>query len=227
MLSAAAMVAACCSGGQVRADLGFDAAALSDYRYRGVSLSDGRPALQVSAAYDHPSGLFAGVLASTVQFEDQATRHLGATAYVGWAGRLQEGWSWETGAKYSGFSSMSDYDYPEFFVGLGHDGASVRLYYSHRYFGGAEHSVYLEAEGSRRLTDQWRVFAHGGLLHLDGPSVGADTRGMSWDVRAGIGTEFRTVRFELALVSSNAPPGIYWSDAMRRSTVVLSVSRAF
>ena len=40
---------------------------VSDYRYRGVSLSHGRPAVQGSVTLEHDSGLYAEVWASTLE----------------------------------------------------------------------------------------------------------------------------------------------------------------
>jgi|JI7StandDraft_1071085.scaffolds.fasta_scaffold02907_8 uncharacterized protein (TIGR02001 family) len=43
------------------------AAIVSDYRFRGWSLSDDKPAMQVDATLNHSSGLYTGVFASTIE----------------------------------------------------------------------------------------------------------------------------------------------------------------
>lgn len=43
------------------------AAIVSDYRFRGWSLSDDKPAMQVDATLSHSSGLYTGVFASTIE----------------------------------------------------------------------------------------------------------------------------------------------------------------
>jgi uncharacterized protein (TIGR02001 family) len=48
------------------ADLSGDAGLVSDYRYRGVSLSHGRPAVQGSLTIEHESGLYAELWGSTL-----------------------------------------------------------------------------------------------------------------------------------------------------------------
>ncbi len=49
----------------------FNAAVTSDYRYRGMSQSRLKPALQGGADYTHgPSGMYAGVWASTIKWTD-------------------------------------------------------------------------------------------------------------------------------------------------------------
>lgn len=39
---------------------------VTDYRYRGLSMSDGRPAVQAELNYEHRSGLYAGLWGSTL-----------------------------------------------------------------------------------------------------------------------------------------------------------------
>jgi uncharacterized protein (TIGR02001 family) len=53
--------------GTVAAQVQGDVALLSDYRFRGESLTEGRPALQAGVNYDHSSGLFVGGLVSNVR----------------------------------------------------------------------------------------------------------------------------------------------------------------
>ena len=91
---------------------------VSDYRYRGVSLSDEKPAAQLSVAYDHASGWYAGAFGSTVQLADQSGRNLQMLSYVGYAKRARSGLSWEAGAGYYAFSGAGGYDYPEVYWGL-------------------------------------------------------------------------------------------------------------
>lgn len=70
-------------------------AGVSDYVWRGVSQSRGKPALQVELAIEHASGFHAGVFASRVDFtatddEDDGIGHE-LTPYLGWSGALGTG----------------------------------------------------------------------------------------------------------------------------------------
>lgn len=47
-------------------DLSAEIGLVSDYRYRGLSLSDGRPAIQASVTFEHDSGLYAEAWSSTI-----------------------------------------------------------------------------------------------------------------------------------------------------------------
>ena len=50
------------------AQVGVSASLLTDYLYRGVSLSDGRPAASLTLSYDHPSGAYGGLTASSARW---------------------------------------------------------------------------------------------------------------------------------------------------------------
>ncbi len=58
--------------------------AASDYRYRGVSLTDRNPALQGAFEIEHASGLYAGVWGSTIS--QWAGAHVELDLYAGWRG---------------------------------------------------------------------------------------------------------------------------------------------
>ena len=47
-------------------DLSAEIGLVSDYRYRGLSLSDGKPAVQASVTFEHDSGLYAEAWSSTI-----------------------------------------------------------------------------------------------------------------------------------------------------------------
>jgi uncharacterized protein (TIGR02001 family) len=57
----------CAAAQSATAQLSGTLSAVSDYRYRGVTFSDRRPAAQAGLAYDDPSGWYAGAFGSTVR----------------------------------------------------------------------------------------------------------------------------------------------------------------
>ena len=63
---------------------------VSDYRYRGYSLSDDKPALQAGATLSHGSGVYADVYASTIDEygigDDGDGARIELTSAVGWKG---------------------------------------------------------------------------------------------------------------------------------------------
>ena len=64
---------------------------VSNYRFRGISLSADEPAAQLGIAYDDATGWYAGGFASTVEFPQSSGRQLQAVPFVGYAWRSAEG----------------------------------------------------------------------------------------------------------------------------------------
>ena len=65
-------------------------AVVSDYRFRGIGLSGGDPAIQGSINVNHASGLYAGVWGSSL--EDSAVYgHTELDLYAGWTGAIGGG----------------------------------------------------------------------------------------------------------------------------------------
>jgi uncharacterized protein (TIGR02001 family) len=91
-----------------------DVAIVSDYRFRGWSLSDDKPALQVEADVSHASGLYAGVFASSIREYGVDADGDGATAevdlYGGWAFALA-GFDFDVGAMAYMYPDASDVNY--------------------------------------------------------------------------------------------------------------------
>ncbi len=82
---------------------------VSDYRYRGVSLTNDKPAVQGSIAYDHENGWYGGVFASNAELYDQS-RVLHSVLYAGFARRIRTDLSWDCGVSAATFSGRYDYD---------------------------------------------------------------------------------------------------------------------
>lgn len=90
----------------------------SDYRFRGVSLSDGDIAVQGGIDVTHDSGLYIGTWASSI--EDSATfGHTELNVYGGWSGEVISGATLDTGLLYyvypngeNGLAGPSDYFEP-------------------------------------------------------------------------------------------------------------------
>ena len=129
-------------GGAALAQAGGSVALLSDYRYRGVSLSQEKPTLRLSAAYDDPAGWFAGASLTEVMLY-RPSWQLQVLGYAGYAGRLTDRLGWEAGATLIHFGSDSRYDDREAFTGLSGERWNARMHYSPDYFG----SGYTDANG--------------------------------------------------------------------------------
>jgi uncharacterized protein (TIGR02001 family) len=91
-------------------------AAVSDYRFRGVSLSDRKPALQADLTVSHNSGAYGGVFASTIDEYGQDSAGKGATVELdytlGWAFRAA-GFDVDVAASAYTYPGGVDVDYVE------------------------------------------------------------------------------------------------------------------
>jgi len=119
----------------------------SDYVFRGISQTDGSPAVQVGLDYEHESGFFAGTWASNVDFGDDANGEI--DFFAGYFGEINDTLSYDfsyTYYTYTGYSSADDSNYGEFVANayvdaftftLGHTSDFVNSGDAAQYFGGA------------------------------------------------------------------------------------------
>lgn len=204
---------------------------LSDYRFRGESLTEGQPALQAGVNYDHPGGLFLGGLVSNVRIDPDVSG-LSAHIYAGYARPLDERASWDVGIVTYAFPrpvSGPNYDYTEAFLGASFDTLSTRLYYANSYFGGGT-AVYLEVNATRPIVERVSLVGHVGYLDLSQPREGlgsSRSRGIV-DILAGVNVEVSGLTLGLSVVGSSARQQSCPSGSGRcNTTAVLSLSHAF
>ncbi len=137
---------------------------LSDYRYRGTSLSDGLPTAQAVVAWDRSDGWYGGLQMSRVRFMYPDTgAELQAIAYAGYVRVLHAGLSAETGVQYTGYTQSHRYDEPDVYVGVSGRQWHSRLSWTPHYFGQSP-AWYAELDGSHALRAPWRVIGHVGVL---------------------------------------------------------------
>ena len=193
---------------QACAQVSGSVAVVSDYRFRGASLSDGRPALQLGLAWERDDGWYAGAFASSARLYGHADVQL--LSYVGYARRLHNGLSWEAGAEYAAFRHYSADNYPELYVGLTAERISGRLYYAPRYFSEDDAVVYAELNANKPLDERWRLLGHLGWLQRLEHSEAEASEGAQRtriDARVGIGAAFGKFDLQLARVASDGSRG--------------------
>jgi len=202
---------------------------VSDYRYRGVSLSGNDPAVQGALNYDDPSGLYAGTFLSNVQFAFTSGRELQALSFAGYVWQLPSGVSGEVGADYSAFTRTHGYDYPEVYTGFTSGSFSGRLYYTPRYFGRFGDAIYGELNFAQSIGQNVRLIVHGGALRSKSyDAYGVSENQSTFDARLGIGFDVEAFNLELAWVGVSRAESTYpFAGSGRRNGVVLSLSRTF
>ncbi|MCB2051023.1 MAG: TorF family putative porin [Novosphingobium sp.] len=100
-------------------------ALVTDYRFRGVSFTDGKPAIQGGVDIAHSSGVYVGTWASSL--EDSATYgSIELDLYAGWSGDITPGLTLDVGLLYYAYPSKDSVsegagpsDYFEPYMSLG------------------------------------------------------------------------------------------------------------
>jgi uncharacterized protein (TIGR02001 family) len=199
------------------AQLSGSASVVSDYRFRGITLSDDAPAVQAALLYDFSSGLYVGGFASTVRLAPDFTTGLQGLGLVGYALRGPGNVSWDVGALYTDFSKPSGLGYADFHVGAAATEWSVRLSYSPRYFGQPYSATYVELNLTPFSQGAWTPLLHvGWLAQNPAPPYGPSSR---WDGRIGIAYNFEVVTLQLSWVAASSAASEAYGQ--RKSTWVL------
>jgi uncharacterized protein (TIGR02001 family) len=190
------------AGSQISGTLGVQ----SDYRYRGISLSSGRPAVTLDLAFDHPSGFYAGGSAIGGILED-GVKSLGFIEYLGYATPRRGGVSWDFGVDNQNLAYYAEKRYPlnytEVYVGVVGDGLSAHLHYSPNYLRPGYGALYAEVDGSLKPAEDWRLFAH---LGVNAPVGDVESRRMRYDARAGVARRFGPFEVQASVTATTPNP---------------------
>lgn len=174
---------------------------LSDYRYRGLSLSDERPVVSLDLAGDFTNGIYLGASALGVWTAHSGFRALGLQEYAGYARRLNPQITGEVGVTnanyteaYVGGSAVRN---TEVYVGLSGHGLAGRLFYSSNYFNQGYPTLYGELNGVARLRAGWRLTGHVGVLTRT-----SRAERVNYDWRVGVAKEIKAVTLEAAVTGA-------------------------
>ena len=205
-----------------RAEWGGSVVLESDARFRGISLTDERPAAHVTLGYDHAGGGYAGASLGNVAFEGRG-EYPALLGYAGITGAVGAGWRWDAGATYWHVAGLSRYDYGEAYAGVLGERWSARLSLSPDYYGGGARTAYAELDAGWPLAAGWRVAAHVGVLRR----VDVGGAGARADGRLAAAVQLGAVEVQLAWVGVTSVGPYVASYDQRRSTLVASAAFAF
>jgi len=234
-LRALAALALCAWASGAAAQLSGTLSGVSDYRYRGNTLTDRMPAAQAGVTYDDPKGWYAGAFGSTVRLKPPGgtSSYFQGIGYAGYATRAANGISVEAGVDYAAFAAANELDYGEVFLGVATDSVSARVYYSPRYFGESSSAVYGEINATQPLTERIRLHLHVGLVRYRYESpYGIEPRNeyvqRVFDGRVGLRFDLDPFQLELAWVGvSNHTAAYLITGSSSPNTVVATLSLSF
>lgn len=245
MILACAVMAAFAASAQAEEqkpdnEVSFNAAAISDYRYRGISQTRLKPALQGGVDYvNNPSGIYAGAWGSTIKW----TRDAGGDGsveldlYAGKRGQLGADLSYDVGVLAYVYPSndlkhvagFANADTTELYGQLGYGPAYVK--YSHSVtnlfgFDDSKNSGYLDLGANIEAGGGYTVNLHAGHQKVKNASQ-ADYS----DWKIGATRDFGVVSGALAVIGTNAGKTAYASLAngkfLGKTALVLTVSKVF
>ena len=213
-----------------QAQLSGSAGIVSNYLYRGVSLSSGAAAPRAAVNYDAADGWYAGGQVVGGRLGGAAHRSAQWLAYAGYAGQWPSGVSWEAGVSRYAFPQRPEWHFNELYGGVTWDNVTARIAYAPDYLGLGTRTWYGEASGGIALpVERLRAFWHVGYLGSLHAGPGAAIGRV--DARLGLQAGWRDWRaalsFDAARKRKAAASYYYGNDARTTHDVVLSVERTF
>lgn len=227
----AAVLAASGVATPATAQVGVGVSLQSDSRFRGRSLSDGKPVVGLDITYDHRSGLYLGGSAAAIVTTGPRAGLMSAQGYAGYSTRNARGRAFDIGIvgyHYTpNFSGNTKSIYAEMFAGTSFKDVSAYLRYAPRYFGRDASTLYADVGVSKRLSETWHVRAHLGYLQqIAGPNAFGGRRA-KYDVRLGVAREIGRSEVEAAFVGAG-PGGRYFAgDWQGRRAIIATFKRGF
>lgn len=216
-------------GGTISGNVGL----ASDYVFRGISQTDGHPALQGGLGYErgitNDVSFYLGVWGSNVDFNDggEATLELdgyGGVKFDAGPVALDLGMIYYA---YPGAESDLDYDYMEYQVKAGHDfgfaDVNAIVSYSPDFFAGSGSATYVQTNAAIPLVEELALNLHAGHQSISDNASFALPDYTDWSV--GLGYHYSGLDFALAYTDTNI--GKDECDDICDARVMLTVSKSF
>lgn len=149
--------------------------AVSDYDFRGVTLSAKDPALQASIDYAHDSGFYAGAWASNLDYGPGIDGDIELDLYLGWAGETAKEVGWDVGIVWYTYPDSSSSptaskisDYPDIYAGVSFGPVEVKQWYTDDYAGSKLGALYTELNYGFELPADFGLNLHLGYNYDNG-----------------------------------------------------------
>ena len=217
------------------ADLAYNLGAVTDYRYRGISQTNFKPALQ--GGVDFTQGAFyVGAWASTIKWihHFNGGSNVEIDLYGGYKGEIAKDLGYDVGVLtyvYPSNHLSPNANTTELYGALTFGPATLK--YSHAVtntFGNpdSKNSWYLDLSASFEVADGWTLVPHLGHQKFTGPVGGPATY---TDYSLALSKDFKGLVPSIALVGTDASKSFYSSPvnnkALGKSTLVLGLKYNF
>ncbi|MBI3711379.1 MAG: hypothetical protein HY253_00210 [Burkholderiales bacterium] len=220
-------------------EVSFNLGAASDYRYRGISQSRLKPALQGGADYvNNVNGFYAGTWMSTIKWTKDAGGggDLEMDLYLGKRGELAKDMTYDVGVLSYVYPSnglkkvagLADANTTEIYGQLGSGPFYAKYSYSiTNLFGfvNSKNSGYLDLGANLEMSDGYTL-----NLHYGHQSVAKNTTYSYNDWKLGVTKEFSGVNVSLAVIGTSADSKLYVTPAAKftgKTSLILSAVKTF
>ena len=215
-----------CTPNATASDLSGVATLTSEYIYRGLKMSDGDPALQLGLDYEHDTGLFVGIWASTIDLRSaMGNRDTELDYYAGYHYVSKSPITANVTLlrySYPGRTGMHNYDYNEVLVGATwREQYSIELGYTSNFYGLDRIGRHWELRSEWPIANAWVI---GAALGGNDMSDAGVSQYLHWDV--GASARFSRLIVDLRWYDNEQPDG-FAAQSSADSQVVLSISAAF
>jgi uncharacterized protein (TIGR02001 family) len=213
------------------ADISANAALVSDYRFRGISQSNGDFAIQGGFDYAFENGFYVGTWGSSVDFDSNVDfdGSLELDFYGGWGSDIGEHSSIDIGYIYYDYpgDDGAEGDYQEIYLNYGWKDLSLGVVYSDDYYGGSVSFWYLQANYDWSFAENWALSLHAGYNDFDEDIFLSSDKGNYVDYSIGVTWSVVGVDLGLTWVGTDLEEedvfGTSWGD----DTAVFSLSKSF
>ncbi len=213
-------------------EVSFNASVVSDYRYRGISQTRLKPALQGGADYtNNPTGFYAGTWLSTIKWvkDGGGDSQIEADFYAGKRGEIVKDVSYDVGGLYYLYPSNGLKPSANTFEVYGQVGyGPATLKYSRSTtnlfgFANSKNSGYLDASANIDVSTGLTLNLHMGHQNVKNNGASSYT-----DYKVGVTKDFGIVSGSLAVIGADSDvyvgPG---GKNLAKTALVLSVSKTF
>ncbi len=226
-----------CAAATANAEVSGTVTAVSDYDFRGVSLSAKDPALQASIDYAHDSGFYAGAWASNIDYGSSIDGDIELDLYLGFAGETEGGMGWDVGLVWytypdssASLTASSISDYPELYAGMTFGPVEIKQWFTNDYSGTDLDALYTEMNYGFELPADFGLNLHLGYNYGDAFD-GFEYFDFAVGVSKSVGhfdMELRFTGTELDEDDVGLPPGTSFPDVFNpEPRVLFSISTTF
>jgi uncharacterized protein (TIGR02001 family) len=210
------------------AQIGAALSIFTDDRFRGYSLSDGRPIGELDLSYDDPSGLYGSVSGSVVATRHDGLQPLGLQLNGGYAKPLTPSLTADLGVIHSHYSHYTSrgasWSYTEVYAGLSGKYLSGRVYLSPDYLRQGLWTAYGEINANVPAGKVLRFTGHVGLLIPFEREVDYYPYRSEFDWRLGVARDFGPITASASWTGLNRGRDLYQERSHRRNALVLGLT---